>query len=180
MLDRLCDAAEISGTGLVLGYRAIPGHVAARLGRGNAAVAFMRLGNGRGRRGGQRADRYRAPVRAVSQLTETVGDSLTDTAGDSYTSTVGTADSVADSQSVSVTSGRSRGRGRSRHGTFAPFADFTGSASRDGSSSRGTSDSVSVTEGINSGTSWGVSHVPGAVGECLAGDIRAALARVPG
>ncbi|MEP7024560.1 MAG: hypothetical protein ABJB47_12325, partial [Actinomycetota bacterium] len=45
VLDGLCDACEMSGTGLVLAYRSIPAHVKERLGRGNAAVAFMRLGN---------------------------------------------------------------------------------------------------------------------------------------
>ena len=112
MLDRLIEACEISGTGLVVGYRSIPAPVKERLGRGNAAVAFMRLGN---------ADEARAASEqigaehrfVVSQLTDTVGTSLTDTAGDSYTSTVGTADSVADTASVSDTRGRSRGRGRS-------------------------------------------------------------------
>src|SRR3984893_18881460 len=44
VLDRLCDACEATGTGLVLAYRSLPGHVKERLGRGNAAVAFMRLG----------------------------------------------------------------------------------------------------------------------------------------
>jgi hypothetical protein len=37
-LDRLCDACESAGSGLVLAYRAIPPHVRQRLGRGNAAV----------------------------------------------------------------------------------------------------------------------------------------------
>lgn len=57
--------------------------------------------------------------------------------------------------SATVTAGRSRGRGRSRHGSFAPFADFTGSVSRDASTSAALSDSRSVTEGINASTSWG-------------------------
>ncbi|MEO3787021.1 hypothetical protein ABGB12_27165 [Actinocorallia sp. B10E7] len=45
VLDRLADACETTGTGLVLMYRTIPGHVRERLGRGNSAVGFMRLGN---------------------------------------------------------------------------------------------------------------------------------------
>lgn len=45
VLDRLTDACETSGTGLVLMYRTIPSHVRERLGRGNSAVGFMRLGN---------------------------------------------------------------------------------------------------------------------------------------
>jgi hypothetical protein len=37
----------------------------------------------------------------------------------------------------------------------APFADFTGSASKDVSSSAAVSDSESITAGISAGTSWG-------------------------
>jgi hypothetical protein len=155
-LDRLQDACETSRTGLVVAYRSIPAHVKERLGRGNAAVAFMRLGNAQDANAA--SEQIGTEHRFVlTQLTDTVGASLTDTVGDSYTSTIGTADSVADSASVSYTSGRSRGRGRSQQGGFAPFGDFTGTASRDSSVSRGTSDSLSVTEGINSSTSWGVS-----------------------
>ena len=38
---------------------------------------------------------------------------------------------------------------------LAPFADFTGSASRDVSTSTAVSDSGSITAGISAGTSWG-------------------------
>jgi hypothetical protein len=69
---------------------------------------------------------------------------------------VGTADSWAVSVSRNETSGRSRGRGHTTSGA-APFAPRTGSGSREFSESRGTSDSESITEGINTGTSWGVS-----------------------
>ena len=152
IIDRLCDAAEISGAGLVLAYRSIPAHVRERLGRGDAAVGFMRLGN---------ADDARVAAEqigmqhkfVVSQLTDTVGTSITDTIGSSYTSTVGTADSVTGSDSMTTTAGRSRGR--SRPGAFAPAADFTGSASRDLSSSAAVCDSRSITAGISAGTSWG-------------------------
>jgi len=54
------------------------------------------------------------------------------------------------------TSGRSRGRGHTTSGA-APFAPRTGSGSREVSESRGTSDSESITEGISTGTSWGMS-----------------------
>ncbi len=64
VLDRLNDACEISGSGLVVAYRSLPGHVVQRLGRGNAAVAFMRLGNAQDAEGGERADWHRAPFRA--------------------------------------------------------------------------------------------------------------------
>jgi hypothetical protein len=156
VIDRLTDACEVSRTGLVLGYRTIPAAVRERLGRGNAATAFMRLGNG---------DEARAASEligtehrfVVGQLTDTVGTSLTDTWGDSYTSTVGTADSVSDSVSVSSSRGASSGRGRSYQGGFSPFGDFSRSASSDTNHSASTQGSVSLTEGINSGTSWGLS-----------------------
>jgi hypothetical protein len=156
VLDRLTEACETSGTGLVICYRTIPGQVRERLGRGNAAVAFMRLGNAQDARAAseQIGTEHRF---VVSQLTDTIGTSVTDTAGDSYTSTVGTSDSVADSVSVSDTAGRSSGRGRSRQDQFAPFGHFTGSASRDVSRSHAVSDSRSITSGISSGSSWGIS-----------------------
>ena len=156
VLDGLCDACEGSGTGLVVAYRSIPAHVKERLGRGNAAVAFMRLGNAEDAR--TASEQIGTEHRFVlSQLTDSVGTSVTDTGGDSYTSTVGTADSVADSASWTVTAGRSRGRGRSRQDALAPFGHFTGSASRDSSYSRAESDSRSLTEGINESTAWGLS-----------------------
>jgi hypothetical protein len=156
VLDRLADACETSGTGLVTGYRSIPGHVRERLGRGNAAVAFMRLGNAEDARAAseQIGTEHRF---VISQLTDTIGTSVTDTTGDSYTSTVGTADSVADTASVSDTAGHSSGRGTARQDAFAPFGHVTGSRSRDSSQSHGTSDSRSITEGISESTAWGIS-----------------------
>ena len=86
VLDGLCDACEMSGTGLVVAYRSIPAHVKERLGRGNAAVAFMRLGNAEDAR--TASEQIGAEHRFVlTQLTDTVGTSVTDTGGDSYTST---------------------------------------------------------------------------------------------
>jgi hypothetical protein len=152
VLDRLCDAAEISGAGLVLAYRSIPAHVRERLGRGDAAVGFMRLGNAEDAR--LAAEQIGTEHRfLVSQLTDTVGTSVTDTIGLSYTSTVGAADSVTGSESVTSTASRSRGN--SRADVFAPFAHLTGSASQDLSSSAAVCDSRSITAGISSGTSWG-------------------------
>jgi hypothetical protein len=154
VLDRLCDAAEIAGAGLVLAYRGIPQHVRERLGRGDAAVGFMRLGNAEEAR--LAAEQIGTEHRfVVSQLTDTIGASVTDTIGVSYTSSVGTSDSVTDSSSLTVSAGRSQGRGRSRHGSFAPFADFTGSASSDRNSAQSLSDGRSITAGISTGTSWG-------------------------
>jgi len=154
VLDRLTDACEISRAGLVLAYRSIPDPVADRLGRGHAAVAFMRLGNARDARAA--AEHIGTEHRfVVSQFTQTVGTSVTTTTGDSYTSTVGTADSVTGSDSVTDTAGTSAGRGRSHASSFAPFGDGSTSASQDRSASRARSGSVSITEGINSSTAWG-------------------------
>ena len=156
VLDRLSDSAELTGTGLVLGYRSLPTHVRDRLGRGDAAVAFMRLGNAADAR--LAADQIGTEHRfVISQLTDTVGASVSDTVGGSATSSAGTAHSLADSESLTETAGRSRGSGRSRAGGFAPFAGISGSASRDASFSAALSDSRSVTAGINTGTSWGIS-----------------------
>jgi len=154
LLDRLSDACEASGTGLVLAYRSLPAHVRDRLGRGNAAVAFMRLGN---------ADDAKAASEqigtthrfVVSQLTDTVGDSVSDTASYSYTSTVGTADSVAVSASASQGRGHGRGQGQSWSG-FAAFAPRTGSGHQERNWSEGVSESWSWTDGRNASSAWGV------------------------
>ncbi len=156
VIDRLADACEVSRTGLVLGYRVLAAPVRERLGRGNAAIAFMRLGNGDDAKAASEliGTEHRF---VVSQLTDTVGTSLTDTWGDSYTSTVGTADSVADSVSVGRSRGGSSGRASSHQGGFAPFGDRTRSASGDSNHSVSDQVSRSLTEGINSGSSWGLS-----------------------
>ena len=154
LLDRLSDACEASGTGLVLTYRSLPAHVRERLGRGNAAVAFMRLGN---------ADDARAASEqigtehrfVVSQLTDTVGDSVSDTGSYSYTSTVGTADSVAVSASASQGRGHGRGHGQSWSGLGA-FAPRTASGHQESNWSEGTSESLSWTAGHNASTAWGL------------------------
>jgi hypothetical protein len=154
VLDRLTDACETCRAGLVLAYRSIPDQVAQRLGRGHAAVAFMRLGNAQDAKAA--AEQIGTEHRfVISQFTQTVGTSVTATAGDSYTSTVGTADSVTGSDSVTDTAGTSAGHGRSHASSFAPFGDGTTSASRDRNASRARSGSVSITEGINSSTAWG-------------------------
>ena len=155
VIDRLAGACETTRTGLVLAYRAISPQVRERLGRGNAALVVMRLGNAEDAK--VAAEQIGTQHRFVlSQFTDTVGASVTDTVGDSYTSTVGAADSWAASVSRSETAGRSRGRGHSSTGAAA-FAPRTGSGSREASESWGTSDSESITEGINTSTSWGVS-----------------------
>ncbi len=170
VLDRLCDAAECAQAGLVLGYRAIPGPVRDRLGRGNAVLAVMRLGNAEDARAA--AEQIGSEHRfVISQLTDTIGTSVTATAGDSYTSTVGVSDSVADSRSFTRTDGR--GRGRSSSGMFAPVVAGSASASRESSTSTAVSDSRSITAGISASTSWGLatSRAVGASGS-LAGTLQ--------
>ena len=154
VIDRLAGACEAARAGLVLAYRSIPPPVAQRLGRGNAALAVMRLGNAEDAKAAseQIGSQHRF---VLSQFTDTVGASVTDTAGDSYTATVGTAQSVSVSESRSQTTGRSRGRSHSRAGA-APLAARTGSGSAETSQSQGTSDSDSLTDGINTCTSWGI------------------------
>lgn len=155
VLDRLASACELARAGLLLAFRTIPPGVRERLGRGNAAIAFMRLGNGDDARAASEliGTEHRF---VVAQVTDTVGTSLTDTWGGSYTTTAGTSESVGESYSASTSSGGSRGRGRGRHG-HGPFGDFNSSSSRDINYSVSESDSVSVTASINSGTSWGLS-----------------------
>ena len=153
-LDRLCDACERTGTGLVLAYRAVPPHVKQRLGRGNAAVAFMRLGNAEDAKAAseQLGTEHRF---VLSQLTETVGRSVTDTTGSTYTSTAGSVSSRATSWSATEGTARSTGHGRSEAGGLLPSR---GTLSRNAqtSDSRGTSESESVSAGISTSTAWGM------------------------
>ena len=156
VLDRLADACTASRTGLVLAYRSIPASVRERLGRGNAAVAFMRLGNAADAKAA--SEQIGTEHRFVlSQLTDTVGASVTDTTGGSYTSTAGTSDSLAQTSSVTDTSGRSRGTGTSRDSSFLPLSRETRSRSGDSSHSTGYSESEAVTRGISESTAWGIS-----------------------
>jgi hypothetical protein len=162
VLDRLCQACEATRTGLVLAYRTLPPPARERLGRGNAAIAFMRLGNAEDAKAA--SEQIGMEHRFVlSQLTETVGTSVTVSAGDSYTSTVSESGSAGVSAAISQTAGQSRGRGHSRAGR-APFGQHTASGSRDTSSSRSTTGSSSWTDGITTSTSWGV-NTSRAVGE---------------
>ena len=151
VLDRFTDACETSRTGLVVGYRSLPQHVRQRIGRGNAAVAFMRLGNGEDAKAA--AEQIGMAHRFVlSQLTETVGTSVTDTLGDSYTSTVGDSSSTATSTSANESS--STGTGRSSSPGVLPLR-AGGSSSSNRGTSWGTSESTSLTSGISTSTAWG-------------------------
>lgn len=153
-LDRLCDACETTGTGLMLAYRAIPPQVRKRLGRGNAAVAFMRLGNAEDAKAAseQLGTEHRF---VLSQLTETVGVSVTDTTAGTYTSTAGSTRSLATSSSASHGTARSTGRSRTDAGPPLPFP---GPYSRNvqTSDSRSTGESESVSAGISTSTAWGI------------------------
>ncbi|MDX6343696.1 MAG: hypothetical protein QOH87_3834, partial [Trebonia sp.] len=155
VLDRFTDACEASRTGLVLAYRSMPPHVRQRVGRGNAAVAFMRLGNAEDAKAASEqlgmAHRF-----VLSQLTETVGTSVTDTLGGSYTSTVG--DSASSATSTSDSESRSTGTGRtSPSGAGVLPLRGGGSRSSQSGTSLGTSESASLTTGISTSTAWGVS-----------------------
>ena len=154
VLDRLTDACETTRSGLVLAYRSVPAPVRQRIGRGNAAVAFMRLGNAEEAKAAseQIGSEHRF---VISQLTETVGTSVTDTAGASYTSTVGdsasAAASVSDSASTSDSSGFSQGGGG-----VLPLGGGRSRSAQAGTS-HGTSESISLTAGISTSTAWGLS-----------------------
>ncbi|MEU6718812.1 hypothetical protein ABZ897_45730 [Nonomuraea sp. NPDC046802] len=86
VLDRLMDACETSRTGLVLTYRSLTPTVRERLGRGHAAVAFMRLGNAEDARIASQhvGTEHRLEL---AQLTETISESLPGLDG-GYVSTV--------------------------------------------------------------------------------------------
>jgi hypothetical protein len=155
VLDRFTDACEASRSGLVLAYRSMPPHVRQRIGRGNAAVAFMRLGNAEDAKAASEqigmAHRF-----VLSQLTETIGTTVTDTLGGSYTSTVGDSASVA--TSTSGNESRSTGTGRTSP-SGAGVLPLRGGGSRSAQSGTtwGTSESASLTTGISTSTAWGVS-----------------------
>ena len=152
-LDRLSDACESSGTGLVLAYRTIPPHVRSRLGRGHAAVAYMRLGNAEDAKAA--SEQIGTEHRFVlSQLTETAGVSVTDTTSDAYTSTLGSTYSSAGSWSASEGVSRSTGRGRSESSLLLPALPSY-SRSTHTSDSLTTGQSLSVSEGISTSTAWG-------------------------
>jgi hypothetical protein len=150
VLDRISDACAASGTGLLLAFRTVPPEVRARLGRGNAAVAFMRLGNAEDAKAAseQLGSEHRF---TLSQLTETAGSSVTDTTGRSYTSTVSSSSSLASSLTVS----RSVGQGHGRGGGQGPLP-LAGTSSRERSRSSATSRGESVTEGISENSAWGL------------------------
>lgn len=153
VLDRLIDACEATRTGLTIAYRGLPQQVKERLGRGNAAVGFMRLGNAEDAKAASEHIGTEHKF-VLSQLTETVGSSITDTTGDSYTSTVGTSDSTSTSTGTSETTGGSRSKSRTDD-AWLGLGDSTWSRGKDSNTSSGTNDSESFTESVNESTSWG-------------------------
>jgi hypothetical protein len=155
VLDRLTDACETARFGLVLAYRSMPPPVRQRIGRGNAAVAFMRLGNAEEAKAAseQIGTEHRF---VISQLTETVGTSVTDTLGGSYTSTVGDSLSAAASTGDNVSTSDGTGYSRAPGGGVMPFGGGRSRSAQAGTS-HGTSESVSLTAGISASTAWGVS-----------------------
>jgi len=156
VLDRLTDACESARCGLVLAYRSIPPQVRQRIGRGNAAVAFMRLGNAEEAKAA--SEQIGSEHRFVlSQLTETIGTSVTDTAGGSYTSTAGDSASAAVSTSDSESSSSGGGQSRPANRGFPLAEGASGSVSTQTGTTRGTSESASLTAGISTSTAWGLS-----------------------
>jgi hypothetical protein len=152
VLDRLSDACERSATGLVLAYRGISPQVRQRLGRGNAAVAFMRLGNAEEAKAA--SEQIGTEHRFVlSQLTETIGVSVTDTTSSAYTSTTGSADSTATSWSESEGLSRSTGHGHS--GSLLLPSPTSVSHSVQTGDSQSTSESESVSTSVSTSTAWG-------------------------
>jgi hypothetical protein len=153
VLDRLSDACERSATGLVLAYRGISPQVRQRLGRGNAAVAFMRLGNAEEAKAA--SEQIGTEHRFVlSQLTETIGVSVTDTTSSAYTSTTGSADSVSSSWSESEGLSRSTGHGHS--GSLLLPSQTSVSRSIQTGDSQSTSESESVSTSVSTSTAWGM------------------------
>nr|BFE85972.1 hypothetical protein GCM10020093_085730 [Planobispora longispora] len=98
VLDRLMDACETSRTGLVLTYRSLTPTVRERLGRGHAAVAFMRLGNAEDARVASEhvGTEHRLEL---AQLTETISAAGAGLDG-GYVSTVGRAGDDEDGRGV--------------------------------------------------------------------------------
>jgi len=157
VLDRLTDTCERTRTGLVLGYRSMPPQVRQRIGRGSAAVAFMRLGNAEEAKAA--SDQLGSEHRfVVSQLTETIGTSVTDTVGASYTTTTGGSVSAAVSTAESESTSRGSGRSRSASRGMLQSGEGAGSsASVQHGTTWGTTESASLTAGISTSTAWGVS-----------------------
>jgi hypothetical protein len=154
VLDRLSDGCERTDTGLVLAYRMLSAPVRQRLGRGDAAIGFMRLGN---------AEEARAASEQIgtehrfmlSQLTATIGESVTDTTTGSYTSTAGSTGSVTSSRSASVSTSSGTSHSGSGGSGVLPLAGATSSRGVQATDSRTSGLAESVSEGLSLSTAWG-------------------------
>ncbi|WP_019632886.1 hypothetical protein [Actinomadura atramentaria] len=135
VLDRLIDACEATGNGLVLMYRSLPAHVRERLGRrGHAAVGFMRLGNPEDAR--IAAEHIGSDRRLlVAEITDTAGETPFDVAGETYASTVAYA--------------RTRGGGPGDPLTDPAWSPLPAPA-----------DDSALVQGISSATAWGRTMPP--------------------
>ena len=174
VLDRLTDACESARTGLVLAYRSVPPPVRQRIGRGNAAVAFMRLGNAEEAKAAseQIGTEHRF---VVSQLTETVGTSVTDTLGGSYTSTVGDSVSAAASTSDSVSTSDGTGYSRTPGAGVTPFGGGRSRSAQAGDLARDERVRLAYRRDQHKHRLGGV-HLAGDRGQRVARPIPAALA----
>ena len=156
VLDRLSDACERAGTGLVLAYRVLSPPVRQRLGRGDAAIGFMRLGNAEDAKAA--SEQIGTEHRFVlSQLTETVGESVTDTTTGSYTSTVGRSGSVTASWSASESTSLGASQGSSAERGVLPLGRATASHGTQTTDSWTDGTAESVSEGLSLSTAWGQS-----------------------
>jgi hypothetical protein len=168
VLDRLSDACESNRTGLVLAYRALTPPVRQRLGRGDAAIGFMRLGNAEDAKAA--SEQIGTEHRFVlSQLTETVGESVTDTTTGSYTSTAGQTGSVTESWSASESTSLGTSHGSSAERGVLPLGRGTASRGVQATDSRTDGTAESVSAGLSLSTAWGQStSVAAGVSESLA------------
>jgi len=154
VVDRLGYACEHAGARLVLCYRSLPPRARERLGRGDAVVAFMRLGNAEEAK--IAAEQIGTEQRFVlAQLTETAGRSVSDSSAGSYTSTSGRTDSVSASRSVSESVSASASTGRSRDGSVLPLSRSGESRGSQASQTHSTGESDSVSAGLSISTAWG-------------------------
>jgi hypothetical protein len=149
VLDRLSDACESTATGLVLAYRTLAPPVKQRLGRGDAAVGLMRLGNAEDAKAAseQLGTEHRF---VLSQLTETIGQSVTDTTGGTYTSTSGRTDSASTSMARSASDSSSVSASWNGSGPLG-----SDSHSVQAGRSRAQTASESVSAGLSLSTAWG-------------------------
>ena len=131
VLDRLTDACETARSGLVLGYRSMPPQVRQRIGRGNAAVAFMRLGNAEDAKAA--SEQIGTEHRFVlSQLTETdrdLGDGHDRRLIHQHRRRIRVDRRITVRHRIGVPAARGRSRARSAGSSFLPLADVSRTAS---------------------------------------------------